>query len=327
MRSRHTGATALTLLLLACSGENGVPGKAATPPVHSKLPAGENYLNVPGGRIWYKVSGHGSGTPVILLHGGPGFSSVYMKSAEALGDGRTVVRYDQLGSGHSSGASDTAMFTIGHFVAELDSLRSHLGYDKVHLLGHSWGSILALEYYRAHPEHVATLIEASPALDIPEWQRHARALVKTLPDSMQRTIARRESEGNFEAADYQAALMDFYGRYVWQKPVKTDLDSVFATANQAIYNYMQGPSEFTITGTLRNYDARPFLKDVRVPTLFIVGSVDEANPATVKKHAALTPGSEYAVIPGAAHIIFWDNPAETVRLIKGFLARADSKKP
>ncbi len=132
---------------------------------------------------------------MILLHGGPGFTSVYMKSLEQLGADRKVIRYDQLGSGNSTKVSDTAMFNIPHFVAELEALRAHLGYDKVHLLGHSWGSILGLEYYRAHPEHVASLIEASPALDVPAWEKHARDLVKTLPDSTQRVIAKREDNG------------------------------------------------------------------------------------------------------------------------------------
>jgi proline-specific peptidase len=326
MRRITLSIAAVASLLLGCSKDDTETKESSgTAATTSALPAGENYLDVPGGRIWYKVSGEGNGTPVILLHGGPGFTSIYMKSAEALGDARKVVRYDQLGAGHSSKATDTAMFTIKHFVAELEALRAHLGYDKVNLLGHSWGTILALEYYREHPTHVASLILASPALDIPEWERHARELVKSLPDSMQRTIAKREAEKNFEAPDYQAALMDFYGRYVWQKPNQVDLDSLFATANQGIYNYMQGPSEFTITGTLKSYDATPFLKDVKVPTLYLVGAVDEANPVTVKKHSAMTPGSEYAVIPDAAHIIFWDNPTETVRIVKDFLSRVDGR--
>src|SRR5688500_20373433 len=99
------------------------------------------------------------------------------------------------------------MYNIPHFVGELEALRAHLGYDKMHVLGHSWGTILALEYYRAHPSRVASLIQASPALDIPAWEAHARNLVKTLPDSPQRVIEKREAEKNFLAADYQAAMM------------------------------------------------------------------------------------------------------------------------
>src|SRR6184192_3754478 len=112
--------------------------------------AGEAYLYVPDGRIWYRKSGTGKGTPVILVHGGPGYSSFYLKPLEALGSDRPVVRYDQLGGGKSDRISDTTLFTIPHFVRELDSLRAALGFGTVHLVGHSWGTILAVEYYRAH---------------------------------------------------------------------------------------------------------------------------------------------------------------------------------
>src|SRR5438034_6147179 len=124
-------------------------------------------LRVADGRIWYKITGTGRGTPVILLHGGPGYSSFYLKPFEALGTDRPVVRYDQLGGGKSDRISDTTLFTIAHFVRELDSLRTALGFQKVHLVGHSWGTILAVEYYREHADHVASLTLASPALDIP----------------------------------------------------------------------------------------------------------------------------------------------------------------
>jgi proline iminopeptidase len=222
--------------------------------------------------------------------------------------------------------TDTAMMNIAHFVRELDSLRAKLGYEKFHVIGHSWGTILGLEYYRAHPEHVASLTLMSAALDLPAWEKNAKRLVKTLPDSLQKTIAKSEASGDFKNPAYEAALMEFYGRYVWRTPVQADLDTTFAKANQAIYNYMQGPSEFTITGTLKKYDATSYLKDVKVPTLFTVGEYDEANPPTIKKHAGMTPGAKYAVIPKAAHIVQWDNPDETNRVIRAFLQAVDSTK-
>jgi proline iminopeptidase len=261
---------------------------------------------------------------VFLLHGGPGYSSYYLKPLEALGNERPVVRYDQLGGGKSDRISDTTLFTIDHFVRELDSLRSALGYDKVHLLGHSWGTILALEYYKAHPEHVVSLTLASAALDIPTWERNARRLVKTLPDSAQRAIAVREAEKKFDAPDYQHALEEFYGRYVWRHPVEADLDSTLKSVNQDIYNYMQGPSEFTITGTLKTYNVTPFLRRVKVPTLFTVGEFDEADPPTIRRQAAMTPGAKVQVIPGAAHITTWDNPDVMLRVVRDFLASVDT---
>jgi proline iminopeptidase len=314
----------------AACGEKSAPAHSASvqsegrPPAPASLPPGEAYLPVPDGRIWYKVTGNGSGMPVILLHGGPGYSSFYLKPFEALGDDRPVVRYDQLGGGKSDRITDTTLFTIAHFVRELDSLRSHLGYAKVHLLGHSWGTILALEYYRVHPEHVVSLTLASAALDIPTWERNARRLVGTLSDSAQRAIRTRERQGSFDAPDYQAALGEFYGKYVWRHPVQADLDSLMTTVNEAIYNYMQGPSEFTITGTLKRYDGTPLLKDITVPTLYTVGEFDEADPPTIKRFARMTPGAQVVVFPGAAHLTPWDARDESIRTVRAFLRGADS---
>jgi proline iminopeptidase len=274
---------------------------------------------VPDGRIWYRKTGTGTGTPVILLHGGPGYNSFYMKSLEALGDDRPVIRYDQLGAGKSGPMTDTAQMTIAHFVEELDSLRSALGYGRVHLLGHSWGTILGVEYYRAHPERVASLTLASAALDIPAWERNTRRLVGTLSDSAQRAIRVREAEQNYQAPDYQRALEEFYGKYVWRRPVAADLDSTMATANAMIYTYMQGPSEFTITGTLKAYDVTPLLGSIRVPTLYTVGEFDEADPPTIRRFAARTPGARVEIIPDAAHITTWDNPEAMVRVVREFL--------
>jgi proline iminopeptidase len=331
MRTLHPVSLTLIVAFLACSREAPPPSDSTTAaptaaPAADALAPGEARLAVDGGRIWYRVLGSGTATPAILLHGGPGFGSFYMKSLEQLSGDRPVVRYDQLGGGRSDKISDTAMFNIPHFVRELDSLRSHLGYDKIHVVGHSWGTILGLEYYRAHPEHVASLTLMSPALDIPAWERNAKRLVKTLSDSSQKAIATREAEKKYDAPDYLAALGEFYGKYVWLRPVQADLDSTMSTVNDGIYNYMQGPSEFTITGTLKKYDATPFLKSVKVPVLFTVGEFDEADPPTVKRHSQMTPGARYAVIPGAAHIVEWDAPDETNRVVREFLKSVDSAK-
>jgi proline iminopeptidase len=330
MRLRDSTLLVLALTLCACGGPPAeraadrtvadTMGPAAAMSQHADVMTEGSRLAVDGGRIWYRAVGMGTGTPVILLHGGPGFSSYYLKSLEGLGNDRLVVRYDQLGGGKSDRIEDTTKFTIPHFVQELDSLRSHLGLQKVDLYGHSWGTILAVEYYRAHPEHVASLVLASAALDIPAWERNAKRLLGTLPDSMQRAVREREA-----AHDYQAALGEFYSRYVWRHPVEADLDSTMATVNEAIYNYMQGASEFTITGTLKDYDAKPFLPKIRVPVLYTVGEFDEANPDLVRGFAKLTPDARVAVIPGAAHITTWDNPEANLKAVRDFLREVDAR--
>jgi proline iminopeptidase len=326
-RSCYGLLLSLAALFTACRDAPHPPAQSTTSAAADTAPAlplGESYLPVPDGRIWFRKIGTGTGTPVILLHGGPGYNSFYLKSLEALGDERPVIRYDQLGGGKSGPMTDTAQMTIAHFVRELDSLRSALGYDRVHLLGHSWGTILGVEYYRAHPERVASLILGSAALDIPAWERNARRLVGTLSDSAQRAIRVREAERNFEAPDYQHALEEFYGKYVWRHPVAADLDSTMQTVNPQVYSYMQGPSEFTITGTLKAYDGTAILPTIKVPTLYTVGEFDEADPPTIRRFAARTPGARVEVIPGAAHITTWDNPESMVSVVRLFLRGVDA---
>lgn len=310
------------LLLLLTAGLTLSCSETAREP--KLLPVGEARLAVHGGSIWYKVSGTGSGIPVVLLHGGPGSSSYYMKPFEDLGIDRQVVRYDQLGGGKSDKITDTAMFTIDHFVAELDSLRSALGVKKWHLVGHSWGTILAVEYYRIHPEHVVSLSLCSPALDLPAWAKNARQLLTTISDSAQKAIRKAEASRKYDDPSYMNALNEFYGKYFVRRPVAADMDSMMATYNLEMYNYMQGPSEFTIIGTLKDYDATPFLPQTKVPTLYTVGEFDGANPALVKHFASLTPGAQVVVLPDAAHITPWDARDENVRIVAEFLRSADS---
>jgi proline-specific peptidase len=148
--------------------------------------------------------------------------------------------------------------------------------------------------------------------------------VRTLSDSAQRAIRVREAEQNFEAPDYQRALEEFYGKYVWRHPVEADLDSTITTANMRIYHYMQGPSEFTISGTLKTYDVPQLLPTIKVPTLYTVGQFDEADPPTIRRFASRTPGATVEVIPGAAHITTWDNREVMVQAVRRFLRKVDA---
>ncbi|MDO8666619.1 MAG: proline iminopeptidase-family hydrolase, partial [Gemmatimonadales bacterium] len=260
------------------------------------------------------------------LHGGPGFSSFYMKPVEDLGDDRLVVRYDQLGGGKSDTTSDTTLFNIAHFVLELDSLRSALGIEKWHVFGHSWGTILALEYYRVHSDRVASLTFGSPVFDIPAYERRANQLITTMSDSSQRAVRRALASGKYDAPDYQSAINEFYGMYVFRHPVQADLDSTFATVNQGIYVYMQGPSEFTITGTLKLYDVTSFLPQISVPTLVTVGEFDEVGPELVREHTGRIPNARFELLAGSAHMTPWDARDQNVRVVREFLRSADSTR-
>jgi proline-specific peptidase len=290
------------------------------------LEPGEGYVDVPGGRVWYRIVGSGTATPLLVLHGGPGVPSYYLKPFAALADERPVVFYDQLGCGHSDPISDTTLLTVDHFVAEVGAVRAALGLDEVHILGHSWGTMLATDYLLTRPTGVRSVILASPAISIPRWLADADTLLRTMPDSIQQAVARHEADGSFDAPEYQAAVMAYYERYVARKlPWSPDVDSAVAQISEMVYGHMWGPSEFTATGTLRGYDRTGRLGEITIPTLFTTGQYDEARPATVEYYRSLVPGAELAIIPNAAHLTMQDDSATNMRIVREFLRRVEGR--
>ena len=284
----------------------------------------EGRIPVEGGHIWYRIAGSGTKTPLILLHGGPGVPSYYLKPLLALADERPVIIYDQLGAGKSDHVTDTALFNIPRFVRELQALRDSLGIHDVYILGHSWGTILGTEYALAHQGGVRGLILASSALSIPMWLHDADSLLRTMPDSTQRTIHRLEAQHAETTAAYQGAVMEYYGRYVFLTPPTPDTDSSFSQIAGPLYNYMQGASEFVVTGTLKHYDITPRLHELRLPVLFTAGDHDEATPTSTRAFAAMIPGSKVEIIPHSGHLTTNDNPDAMIRAVRVFLDSLDA---
>ncbi len=309
----------LLALLISCN-----EGKKSTKT--NLIPVGEGKLAVNGGKIWYKVTGEGSGVPLVLLHGGPGYSSFYLKPLEELGKNRQVIRYDQLGAGKSDVVVDTSFFTTKHFVEELEALRQHLNVDKWNVLGHSWGTILAFEYYRNYPERVSSLVLGSPCINMNAWEQSTNQLLETLPDSLKNAVLEADATGNYETPLYDSAITMFYDKYLWgENPIEEELDSIMSTANLDIYHHMWGPSEFSITGTLKGYNVTPLLTDVDVPILFTVGEFDEIIPEMVEELASIN-NSELVVFKGSSHLTTWGAPEESIKAIEDFISSMALKK-
>ncbi|HVP07862.1 MAG TPA: proline iminopeptidase-family hydrolase [Candidatus Acidoferrum sp.] len=286
----------------------------------------EGLIPVKGGKVWYRIVGSGKGTPLLVLHGGPGVPSYYLKPLAALGDDRPVIFYDQLGAGHSDTTSDTTLFTMPRFLDELATVRKTLDLKEVHLYGHSWGSMMVVDYLLTKPSGVKSCILAGAAMSIPRWQHDADSLVKTLPDSVQQVIQKNEAAGTTQSPEYQQAVMTFYQMYLARRlPWSADLDSSLSQINGALYAYMNGPSEFAITGTFRDYDRTTQLRQIAIPTLFICGQYDEAVPSTEKYFQSLVPKAELVVVPNSAHLAMQDNPEFYVNALRSFLRRADKK--
>jgi proline iminopeptidase len=288
------------------------------------LSPGEGFVDVSGGRIWYRVVGSGPGTPLLLLHGGPGVPSVYLKPLEALADERPIVFYDQLGSGQSDRPKDSSLWTIERFVNEVGQVRKALGLNQIHLYGHSWGSMLAASFMLTAPSGVRSLVLASAPMSIPRYARDARDLLTTLPEAARTAIETHERDGSFDSPEYQAAMMEFYKLYLARRqPWSAEIEKTFAELNPDVYVYMQGPSEFTITGTLKDYDISGRLKEITVPTLFTAGEYDEVRPETVRLYQSLVPGSRLAVIENAAHLTMQDEPERYLQVLREFLHKVE----
>ncbi|HET8648832.1 MAG TPA: proline iminopeptidase-family hydrolase, partial [Gemmatimonadales bacterium] len=301
-----------------------VPCQYTTAELATPLTPHEAMLTVPGGgRIWYRVAGTGPGTPVIVIHGGPGSTSCGLTPFTALGNDRPVILYDQLGTGRSDRPADTTYWNLPHFVAELQTLRDSLGLSRVDLLGHSWGTAVAMEYALTHPNSgVEALVLAGPFLSTPRWIEDADSLVGDLPDSLQRIIARADSAGNYDSPRYAAAVNAYYAQHlsITNHP-RPACEGV--RGNDRMYRAMWGPSEFRSTGTLRTYDRSDRLGELKLPVLLLGGQYDEAPPSRLRWYQVRIPGSEIAVIPGAAHAEVRDNPDSTIAAVRAFLRRAD----
>ena len=139
-------------------------------------------MQVPGGRVWYRIMGTGDRTPLLLLHGGPGGRSCAFAVLSDLAGDRRVIYYDQLGSGRSDRPNDLALWRTERFVEELDAVRKALDLRELHILGHSWGGTLATEYLLTKGQQgVVSVTLSSPLISTPRWLEDTRQLRLTLP--------------------------------------------------------------------------------------------------------------------------------------------------
>lgn len=289
------------------------------------LEPGEGFLAVPGGRVWYRVVGAGRATPLLVLHGGPGAGGVYLRTLEVLANERPVVFYDQLGGGRSERPADSSLWTTARFLEELAAVRAQLGLRRVHLLGHSWGATLAAEHAFGGAAGIESLILASPLLSTELWMRDAAELRAALPPETQAVLTAHEQAGTTESPEYQQAASEYYQRHlIRRRPLPPELQEMNAQLGMQVYLTMWGPSEFFVTGSLRSYEARERLPQLRMPVLFTTGRYDEAIPSTVAEFQQSVAGSRFVVLENSAHMTSLDEPEAFAAAIRGFLREAET---
>lgn len=276
--------TTATALLALCITTDRPAGGSNVTITRTDGGTHEGYVDVTAGRVWFRIVGADSaGTPLLVLHGGPGATHDYLEPLAALADERPVVFYDQLGCGNSDRPDDPALWTVERYVGEVGEVRQALGLDRVHLLGQSWGGALATEYVLSNKSGgVESLILSAPLLDADRWVADQRAHLAAFPDEMQEVVREAESTGDFDSPEYQEAMATYYARHVCRTdPWPECLNRTFEKISLPVYLGMWGPSEFTCTGTLRTFSVTGRLDEVPVPVLFTCGEHDEAPPATM----------------------------------------------
>jgi proline iminopeptidase len=325
-RSHLPAVATFAALILMCVL---APARAAAPG-NSKFPFGcpvrEGYVDVTGGRVWYEIVGNGDAIPLITLHGGPGFTHDYLEPLGALCKERPVIFYDQLGAGKSDRPHDKSLWTVDRFVKELAQVRSALGLKRVHILGHSWGTVILTDYALTQPKGVVSLIFSDALCSYPEWSRDAATYRSELPAETRATLDRHEKSGYTECPEYQAAMLQYYKLHVCSLRVWPDsLERSFAGHNDEVYVTMQGANEFSCTGNLKNWDETARLKEIKIPSLYITGPGSETSPrATAICHKAL-PGSEMVIFEKSTHMAIYEEPDKYLRVVRDFISRSERR--
>lgn len=290
----------------------------------------EDYIGFRGYNVWHRVVGKGEEPgklPLLCLHGGPGMPHDYLEPLEAIADtGRRVIFYDQLGCGNSDRPDDSSLWTVELFIEEVDTVRDALGLDHVHLLGQSWGGMLAMEYVLTKPAGLASLTLASTLSSSPQWISEANRLRDKLPAEVQETLLKHEQAGTTDDPAYQEAMMVFYRRHFCRlDPWPDCVERTFERLGEQVYNTMWGPSEFHATGSLKNWDIRHRLGEILVPTLITSGRYDEATTVVTQTLHEGIPNTEWVIFEHSAHLSHVEESERFIQVLGEFLDRIEAQ--
>lgn len=280
-------------------------------------------VEVDGFKVVTYLFGSGEET-IFCLNGGPGLPCDYLRDAHAclVDQGYRVVAFDQLGTGASDRPTDPALWTIGRYVEETETVRRTLGLGKVHLLGHSWGGWLAIDYALKYRENLKTLILEDTVADMPHLVGELERLRASLGSETVAMMQKHEAQGTIDHPEYLAAITILNYRHVcrlpdWPAPVRRSLDDW----NMGPYMTMQGPNEFLYTGNLKDWNRIPDLPGLDLPVLITVGEHDELTPACAMRMKNALPDAELRVLRNASHMPFYENPEDYYGALTDFLAR------
>lgn len=288
----------------------------------------EGYAPFQEYQTWYRICGdlHNGKTPLVIAHGGPGCTHDYVDAfRDIAGTGRAVIHYDQIGNGRSTHLPDkpAGFWQPSFFLAELDNLLRHLGIEKDYaLLGQSWGGMLGAEHAVMQPPGLKALVIANSPASMELWLQAAARLRSELPPEVQETLLAHEAAGTLNSAEYKAASQVFYARHVCRlDPWPEEVKRTFAAMDEdpTVYLAMNGPTEFHVIGSMKDWTVIDRLPAINVPVLLISGRYDEAAPEVVQPFADLIKGAEWVIFENSSHMPHVEEREACMKCVGEFL--------
>jgi L-proline amide hydrolase len=279
-------------------------------------------------KTWYRITGdiHSGLAPIVTAHGGPGGTHDYLLTMADLSQtGRAVIHYDQLGNGNSTHLRDKGadFWTVELFLDELENLLQQLGIaDAYHFIGQSWGGMLGAEHGIRQPRGLRSLTISDSPASMPLWLAAAAKLRADLPADVQGTLLRHEAAGTTDSPEYLAAMDVFYDRHVCRiVPRPPELARTFAAIadDPTVYGTMNGPSEFHVIGTLKDWTVVDRVNRIQAPTLLISGHYDEAAPSTIEPFAERIPDVRWHIFADSSHVPHIEERDAYMALVQRFI--------
>jgi proline iminopeptidase len=286
-------------------------------------------------KVWTKRFGSNPKIKVLLLHGGPSMTHEYMECFETFfqREGFEFYEYDQLGSYYSDQPTDSSLWTTERFVEEVEQVRQAIGADSTnfYVLGNSWGGILGMEYALKYQQNLKGLIVANMMASAPEYTKYAEdVLMKQMKPEVLAEIKSIEAKKDYSNPRYfELLLPNYYAEHVcrlkdWPDAVNRSIKH----ANNTVYTLMQGPSEMGMTpeARLANWDIKPRLKEIAVPTLMVGAKYDTMDPKAMEEQSKMVQKGRYLYCPNGSHLSMWDDQKVFMQGVIGFIKDVDNKQ-
>jgi len=269
----------------------------------------------PSGKIYYEVTGSGSGTPLIVVNGGPGFDHTYLHIASAwdtLGKSRRVIFYDQRGDGRSDPLKPGQSCTLADQIADLEALRAHLGLDKIDFLGHSWGGYLSMAYAARYPAHISHLLIVDSAA--PRWDDTLFLFDQIFPEISERRAGYSFADEMGDKAASDASIHDYLTMLFYSQEKR---DAFVAQMAPGAYRKEVFQA---VIHDLPRFDLNPELHKYNFPVIVMTGRYDiNVAPLVAYRIHKAIPGSRFVVFEKSGHIPFYEEPEAFVRATEDFL--------